>query len=101
MAAFAGLGISNALVQIDAPELPIMDGSSAPFIYLVQEAGVRTLGEARRYIKLTRPVTLTRGDDQLADGTRREGELWNGFRRSYQPILNAQRPHQTSSMFEP
>ncbi len=43
-----------------------MDGSSAPFIYLVQEAGVKTLPEARKYLKVVRPITLARGDKQIA-----------------------------------
>jgi hypothetical protein len=63
------------------------------------EQGLRELETARRGPQTS--VTLTRGDDQSADGAGREGELWNGFRRSYQPIVNAHRSHQTSSMFEP
>ena len=66
LAALASTGIDNAIIELNTPEVPIMDGSSAPFIYLVQEAGVRTLAEPRRYLKVTRPVTLTRGDKQIA-----------------------------------
>jgi UDP-3-O-[3-hydroxymyristoyl] N-acetylglucosamine deacetylase len=65
LSAIAGLGIDNAYVDLSAPEVPIMDGSSAPFIYLVQEAGVKVLSEPRRYLKVTEPVTLTRGDKQI------------------------------------
>ena len=66
LAALASTRIDNAIIELNTPEVPIMDGSSAPFIYLVQEAGVRTLSEPRRYLKITRPVTLTRGDKQIA-----------------------------------
>jgi UDP-3-O-[3-hydroxymyristoyl] N-acetylglucosamine deacetylase len=66
LAALASTRIDNAIIELNTPEVPIMDGSSAPFIYLVQEAGVRTLAEPRRYLKVTRPVTLTRGDKQIA-----------------------------------
>jgi len=66
LAALASTRIDNAFIELNTPEVPIMDGSSAPFIYLVQEAGVRTLAEPRKYLKVTRPVTLTRGDKQIA-----------------------------------
>ena len=66
LAALASTQIDNAVIELNTPEVPIMDGSSAPFIYLVQEAGVRTLAEPRKYLKVTRPVTLTRGDKQIA-----------------------------------
>jgi UDP-3-O-[3-hydroxymyristoyl] N-acetylglucosamine deacetylase len=66
LAALASTRIDNAIIELNTPEVPIMDGSSAPFIYLVQEAGVRTLTEPRSYLKITRPVTLTRGDKQIA-----------------------------------
>ena len=66
LAALASSRIDNAIIELNTPEVPIMDGSSAPFIYLVQEAGVRTLGESRKYLKVMRPVTLTRGDKQIA-----------------------------------
>ena len=66
LAALASTRIDNAIIELNTPEVPIMDGSSAPFIYLIQEAGVRTLAEPRKYLKITRPVTLTRGDKQIA-----------------------------------
>ena len=66
MSALAGLGIDNAYVDLSAPEVPIMDGSAAPFIYLIQEAGVKPLTAARRYLKVLRPMSLTRGDKRIA-----------------------------------
>ena len=65
LAALVSAGIDNVVIELNTPEVPIMDGSSAPFIYLVQEAGVKTLSEPRRYLKVTRPISLTRGDKQI------------------------------------
>jgi UDP-3-O-[3-hydroxymyristoyl] N-acetylglucosamine deacetylase len=66
LAALAASRIDNVVIELNTREVPIMDGSSAPFIYLIQEAGVKTLGESRRYLKVTRPVVLSRGDKQIA-----------------------------------
>jgi UDP-3-O-[3-hydroxymyristoyl] N-acetylglucosamine deacetylase len=66
LSALVSLGIDNAVVELNSPEVPIMDGSAAPFVYLIQEAGVRTLGEPRRFLKVRQPVSLTRGDKRIA-----------------------------------
>ncbi len=66
LAALMSLGIDNAVVELNHPEVPIMDGSAAPFVYLIGEAGVRTLPVARRYMKILRPVSLARGDKRIA-----------------------------------
>jgi UDP-3-O-[3-hydroxymyristoyl] N-acetylglucosamine deacetylase len=66
LAALVSSGIDNAIVELNTPEVPIMDGSSAPFIYLVQEAGIRRLTPPRRYLKVVRPITLSRGDKRIA-----------------------------------
>ena len=66
LAALAALGIDNTIVELDAPEVPIMDGSAAPFIYLIHEAGVRSLARQRSYIKLTRPVAVESDGRQVA-----------------------------------
>ncbi len=66
LAALASLGVDNVIVELDHAEVPIMDGSAAPFVYLINEAGVRTLPVARRYMKILRPVTLARGDKRIA-----------------------------------
>jgi UDP-3-O-[3-hydroxymyristoyl] N-acetylglucosamine deacetylase len=65
LAALATLGVDNAVVELDSPEVPIMDGSAAPFVYLVQEAGVKRLAAPRRYLKVRRPVALSQGDKQV------------------------------------
>ena len=62
MAAFAGLRIDNAIVEIDAPEVPIMDGSAAPFVELVEKAGIRELNASRRVVRIKKPVRVTHGD---------------------------------------
>jgi UDP-3-O-[3-hydroxymyristoyl] N-acetylglucosamine deacetylase len=66
LAAFVSLGVDNAVVELSSPEVPIMDGSAAPFVYLIQEAGIKTLSSARRYLKVLRPVSLSRGDKRIA-----------------------------------
>ena len=66
MAALVSLGIDNVVVELNSPEVPIMDGSAAPFIYLIQEAGVKQLATPRRYLKVTRPMSLSRGDKRIA-----------------------------------
>jgi len=59
MAAFAGLGIDNALVEINGPEVPIMDGSAAPFVFLIECAGTIEQSEPRRAIVVRKPITVT------------------------------------------
>lgn len=58
MAAFAGLGVDNAMVEVDAPEVPIMDGSAAPFVSLIKEAGIKKQGSVQPYIKITKSIEL-------------------------------------------
>lgn len=61
LAAFLGLGIDNAIVEINGPEVPIMDGSAAAFVELIDEAGIETLSAPCRYIKVLRPVRIESG----------------------------------------
>lgn len=58
MAALAGAGIDNAIVELDGPEVPIMDGSAAPFVFLIECAGIAEQGAARRAIKVLKPVSV-------------------------------------------
>jgi UDP-3-O-[3-hydroxymyristoyl] N-acetylglucosamine deacetylase len=62
LAALAGLGVDNAIVEIDGPEVPIMDGSAAPFVAAIEQAGILTLSAPRRYIQILKPVRVARGD---------------------------------------
>ena len=66
LSALVSLGIDNVLVELNSPEVPIMDGSAAPFVYLIHEAGVKTQSGARKYLKVLRPITMTRGDKRIA-----------------------------------
>src|SRR5204862_4712267 len=66
LAALVSLGIDNVIVELNHPEVPIMDGSAAPFVYLINEAGVKRLTSPRRYLKVLRPISLSRGDKRIA-----------------------------------
>lgn len=62
LSALAGLGIDNAYVDISAPEVPIMDGSASPFVFLIQSAGVQEQGAAKKFIRIKKAVTIEEGD---------------------------------------
>lgn len=62
MAALRGLGIDNARVEVNGPELPILDGSAAPFVSLLKEAGLREQGTAKTYMVIKKAVTVRSGD---------------------------------------
>ena len=66
LAAFMSLGVDNAVVELNSPEVPIMDGSAAPFIYLIQEAGIKALQAPRQYLKVLRPISVSRGNKRIA-----------------------------------
>src|SRR5205085_3862084 len=66
LAALVSMGVDNVVVELNSPEVPIMDGSAAPFIYLINEAGVKRLHVARKYLKIIRPIALSRGDKRIA-----------------------------------
>ena len=61
VAALRGLGVDNCLVEVDGPEVPIMDGSAAAFVEAIDRAGIVHLDSARRYIKLLKPVRVEQG----------------------------------------
>ena len=90
MAALAGLGVDNAFVDLTAAEVPIMDGSSAPFVFLLQAAGIEEQNAPKRFIRIRKPVEV------------REGGSWarlsphNGFRLNLEidfdhPVLRRRR----------
>ncbi len=62
LAAFAGLGIDNAYVDLSAPEVPIMDGSSGPFVFLIQSAGIEEQSAAKKFIRVLKPIEVRDGD---------------------------------------
>jgi UDP-3-O-[3-hydroxymyristoyl] N-acetylglucosamine deacetylase len=67
LAALSALGIDNAVVEVNHPEVPIMDGSAAPWVHLIlNEAGVKKLSAPRRYLKVLRPISLAQGDKRIS-----------------------------------
>jgi UDP-3-O-[3-hydroxymyristoyl] N-acetylglucosamine deacetylase len=62
LSAFTGLGVDNAIVELDNLELPILDGSALPFVELIQKAGIRKQRRPRRYMKILREVEMREGN---------------------------------------
>ncbi|WP_413285850.1 UDP-3-O-acyl-N-acetylglucosamine deacetylase [Vibrio sp. MA40-2] len=91
-AALAGMGIDNVIVEVNAPEIPIMDGSASPFVYLLQSAGIETLNAPKRFIRIKKPVRFTDGDKWA------ELVPYNGFRMDFEiefehPAIDADEQH--------
>ncbi len=72
LSAFAGLGIDNAYVDLSAPEVPIMDGSAGPFVFLLQSAGIEEQRALKRYIRIKTPIEV-RDEDKWARFEPHEG----------------------------
>ena len=66
LAALRSLGVDNVCVELNHPEVPIMDGSSAPWVYLIQDAGVKELSAPRKVMQVLRPVQVQQGDKRIA-----------------------------------
>lgn len=66
LSAMAGLGIDNAIVEVSAPEVPIMDGSAGPFVFLIQSAGIEEQNAAKKFIRIKRPVSVKDGDKEAS-----------------------------------
>ncbi len=62
LSAVAGLGIDNVIVEVDAPEVPIMDGSAGPYVFLLQSAGIQEQDAPKRFIRIKRQVAVEDGD---------------------------------------
>ncbi|PID63310.1 MAG: UDP-3-O-[3-hydroxymyristoyl] N-acetylglucosamine deacetylase [Gammaproteobacteria bacterium] len=77
MSALAGLGIDNCYVDLSAGEVPIMDGSAAPFVFLIQSAGILEQGAPKRFVRIKKPVEVRDGD-KLA-----RFEPFDGFKVSF------------------
>lgn len=76
-AALAALGIDNVIIEVDAPEIPIMDGSAAPFIYLLLDAGIEEQQAAKKFIYVKKKVRVEDGDKWA------ELKPYNGFRLNF------------------
>jgi UDP-3-O-[3-hydroxymyristoyl] N-acetylglucosamine deacetylase len=77
MAAFAGLGIDNAYVDVSGEEVPIMDGSAGTFVFLLQSAGIEEQAAPKRYVRLLEAVELEQGDKKV------RLEPFNGFKVTF------------------
>ncbi|HEX5392555.1 MAG TPA: UDP-3-O-acyl-N-acetylglucosamine deacetylase [Rhodocyclaceae bacterium] len=82
MSALAGLGIDNVHVDVDAAEIPIMDGSAAPFVFLLQSAGIEEQNVAKKFLRVKKPVEVRDGDKWA------KLEPYEGFRLSFSIIFN-------------
>jgi UDP-3-O-[3-hydroxymyristoyl] N-acetylglucosamine deacetylase len=77
LSAIAGLGVDNCLIKVDGPEVPIMDGSSSPFVFLIQSAGIEDQNALKKFIKVKKEIAVTR-DDAYASI-----KPFNGFKVSF------------------
>lgn len=77
LSAIAGLGVDNCLIKVDGPEIPIMDGSSSPFVFLIQSAGIEEQDSLKKFIKVKKEISVTRGDAYA------KIKPFNGFKVSY------------------
>ncbi|MDR1276806.1 MAG: UDP-3-O-acyl-N-acetylglucosamine deacetylase [Candidatus Accumulibacter sp.] len=86
MSAFSGMGVDNAYVDLDAAELPILDGSASPFVFLIQSVGVEEQPVPRKFIRVKRSVSVRECDDS--------GEKWarldpfDGFKLTFSIVFN-------------
>ena len=88
LAAFSGLGIDNVYVEVSGPEMPIMDGSAATFVFLVQSAGIEAQSAAKKFIRIKKPIRVS-GADGLNDyGQRVELLPYSGFKVSHTIIYD-------------
>jgi len=90
MSAIAGLGIDNCVVELSAPEVPIMDGSSGPFVFLIQSAGIQEQDAPKRFVRIRQPLQVQDGDKYA------RFEPYEGFRVSFSidfrhPVFNTSR----------
>ena len=77
LSAMAGLGIDNSFVELDGPEVPIMDGSARPFVFMIQSAGIREQDAPKRFIKIKKTVKVEQ------DGKWAKIEPFNGFKVAF------------------
>ncbi len=82
MSALAGLGIDNINVDLSAPEVPIMDGSAGPFVFLLQSAGIEEQNAAKRFIRIKKKIRVEDGDKWA------EFTPFNGFKVNFEIAFN-------------
>jgi len=89
LSAMAGLGIDNVFVELSAAEVPIMDGSAGPFVFLLQSAGIQEQDRAKQFIRIIKPVTVKDGDKEATF------KPYDGFKVSFKidfdhPLFDAE-----------
>ncbi|MDC0598577.1 UDP-3-O-acyl-N-acetylglucosamine deacetylase [Gammaproteobacteria bacterium] len=96
MSAMSGLGIDNAYVEVSAPEVPIMDGSAGPFVFLIQSAGIEEQESAKKYIRIIKEVSVTQGDKKVSL------KPFNGFKVGYTLLYDhpVHRKHTTEACID-
>ncbi len=77
LSAMAGMGIDNAYIDLNAPEVPIMDGSAGPFVFLIQSAGIQEQNVPKRFIRIRREIRVEDGDKWV------KFEPFDGFKVSF------------------
>lgn len=82
LSAFSGLGIDNVYVDVSAPEVPIMDGSAGPFVFLLQSAGVEVQQALKRFVRIKRKIMVREGDKYAGF------ESTNGFKVKFSIEFN-------------
>jgi UDP-3-O-[3-hydroxymyristoyl] N-acetylglucosamine deacetylase len=82
MSAFSGLGVDNAFVDIDGPEVPVMDGSAAPFVFLIQAAGIEEQSAPKRFVRIKRRVEVSEGDKWA------RLDPYDGYKLSFSIVFN-------------
>jgi len=82
MSALAGLGIDNLYIDVDAAEIPIMDGSAAPFVFLLQSAGIEEQNAAKKFMRVRKPVEVKDGDKWA------RLEPYDGFKLTFSILFN-------------
>jgi len=82
MAAFSGMGIDNCIVELSASEVPIMDGSAGPFVFLIQSAGIQTQNKPKKFIKILKPVEI-KHEDKVA-----RFEPFDGYKLKFEIEFN-------------
>src|SRR4030095_1713759 len=82
LSAFAGLGLDNAHVDLSAEEVPVMDGSSGPFVFLLQAAGIEEQPAAKRFVRVLQPIQVD-DDDKWA-----RFDPYNGFKVNFEIEFN-------------
>ena len=92
MSAFAGLGIDNVIVEVDDMEVPIMDGSASPFVFLIQSAGIKQQTKPKKFIKIKEEIKV-----ETPDGAYAKLAPYNGFKVTYALVFDNEKQKKYNS----